>query len=323
VLLERARVRIERAGMTHDRTYTSVISYLAVIHRARGELPQALELVQLGGRIHEQNGRGGTRSRLLALNNECVILWDMGEITNSHAIRIRLKDRLATLEPRGTDFFNTNLAVSFTRLEQYDAARAALAGIAEHARERGDVLNEIGTRLRELALLQRMEAPREQIAVAFSALETLMNEPGRNIPNDQRFDFAEAAARRALADGDFVAAEALMAAARAEAESRDAKRYVFRALRMSAQIALLAGEPRRALELAHRGRGIAETFARGPDSSADVGELLFLEARAATALGARDSRALLQRAVRCFINAYGREHSQTRAAETALASVVS
>jgi len=322
-LLERARLRIESAGMTHDRTYTSVISYLAVIHRARGELPQALELVQLGGRIHEQNGRGGTRSRLLALNNEGVILWDMGEIKNSHAIRIRLKDRLATLEPRGTDSFNTNLAVSLIRLEQYDAARASLVAVAEHAHERGDVLNEIGAKLRELALLQRTEAPREQIAAAFTVLEALMNQPGRNIPNDQRFDFAEAAARRALADRDFVAAEALMTAARAEAESRDAKRFVFRSLRMSAQIGMLSGAPEGALEFARRGRAIAETFARSADSSADVGELLFLEGRAAAALKSQDSRALLQRAVRCFINGYGPEHSQTRAAQAALAGAVS
>jgi serine/threonine-protein kinase len=317
-LLERARARIEMAGMTHDRSYTSVISYLAVVHRALGDLPRALELVREGGRMHEQNGRGGTRSRLLALNNEAVILWDMGEIAGSHALRRNIEERMALIDPRGMEMFNTNLAGSLIRLEQYDAARAALAGAADKARARGDLVNEIGARLREVSLLQQTSAPLVELDAALARVGQLMADPARKIPNKERYDYQEALARREITGGQAAAALARMQASLAQSEGQGARRYLYRALWVSSEAALAAEDAASARRFARRGASIAREFARGDDSSADVGELLLLEARATEMLGDAGARTLYERALRCFTNGYGAQHPRTLAVRRTL-----
>ncbi|HEU4779918.1 MAG TPA: hypothetical protein VFS58_08565, partial [Steroidobacteraceae bacterium] len=317
-LLERAKLRIEQEDMTHDRVYTSVLSFIAVACRAKGNLARALELVRLGGAMHEKNGRGRTRSRLLALNNEAVILSDMGEARVAHESRKRLMRELSTLDPSGTQFFNTNYSASAARMREFDEARRALEGVAEGAQQRGDVLQEIGARLRMLHVQQRTGAPPAEIAATFAMLDALMKDPERRIPDDQRYDYAEAAARRDVAGGNLAAARVRIAGALEDMMRHDNPRYVHRAMRMSAELALEQGDAQAALQFAQRGLAVAQTFARSVDSSADVGELLFLEARAADALGLPRSQALYERALRCFQNGYGPEHPQTAAAQRAL-----
>jgi serine/threonine-protein kinase len=317
-LLERAKRIIEREGVTHERIYTTVISHMAVACRAMGNLGRALELVRLGGAIHEKNGRGRTRSRLLALNNEAVILFDMGEARASHEARQRLMNQVSTLDPSGTRFFNTNYAISATRMREFDAAQRALDGVAENARQRGDLLQEIDARLRMLTLQQRTGAPRADVDASFAMLDTLMSDPKRQYPDDQRYDYAEEAARREVSEGNFASARGRIAAALENMTQRGNPRYVHRALRMSAELALEDGDARAALDFARRGREVAQGLARAPDSSADVGELLFLEARAAETLGNTQSLELYERALRCFENGYGPQHPQTLAARQAL-----
>ncbi len=320
-LLARARARIESAGMTHDRSYTSVISYQAVVHRSLGELPRALELIREGGRIHEANGRGRTRSRMLAHNNEAVLLWDMGEIAASYALRQNIEQRMALIDPSGMEMFKANLASALLRLEQYDAAREALKGAAANARARGDLVNEITARLREISLSLQTSEPLPRIDAALAEVGKLMHDPARKLPNRERFDYEETQARRDIVAGAPQAAITRMQAAYSDAESKAARRYMHRALQISAEAALAMNDATAARDFAHRGGSIAREFARQDDSSADVGELAFLEARAAELQGDAAARDLYERALRCFLNGYGSSHPRTLAARRALEPV--
>lgn len=59
----------------------------------------------------------------------------------------------------------------------------------------------------------------------------------------------------------------------------------------------------------------AESVARGPDTSADVGEALLLLAKAEIAQGrAPEAQPLLERAARCLTNGLGADHAMTREA---------
>jgi tRNA A-37 threonylcarbamoyl transferase component Bud32 len=317
-LLLRARERIEREGETHDRSYTTILSYLAVAYRANGDLPRALEYVQLGGRIHEENGRGQTRSRLLALNNEAVILWYMGEIRANYAIRKRLMAQLATFDRKDHAFFNTNFVLSALRMRDFAVARQYLTGSIEHAQERGDVLLEIKARLSLLNFLQRTTAPRAQIAAQMAVLEPMLRQTTRHIPESDLQEFQLLRARLESSDGNYASARQQMTELLVAAEKKGDKRDVANALAWSAQVALDAGDAAAATDFAARGAGIAQSFARTLDSSADVGDLLLLQARAAAQLGKLETRALFERAIRCLSNGYGLDHEQTRAAHAAL-----
>jgi hypothetical protein len=67
---------------------------------------------------------------------------------------------------------------------------------------------------------------------------------------------------------------------------------------------------------------ISETVARGPDTSADVGEALLLLAKAKIELGAaQQARTLLERSVRCLTNGLNADHPLTREAQARLAKL--
>jgi hypothetical protein len=60
---------------------------------------------------------------------------------------------------------------------------------------------------------------------------------------------------------------------------------------------------------------VAEADARGPDTSADVGEALLLLAEAEAAQGrTTEAQPLLARAARCLTNGLGADHPLTREA---------
>lgn len=317
-LLHRARERIEREGETHDRSYTTILSYLAVAYRARGDLSRALDFVQLGGRIHEQNGRGGTRSRLLALNNEAVILWYMGEIRANYAVHQRLMAQLSTLDPNEQALFKTNYVQSAIRMRDFGVARQYLTDSIEQARRRGDVLLELKARLEQLNFLRRSGAPRPEIDSQIAALEPMFRQTQRRIPASDIQNFQILKALLDAADSNTAGGRARVAELLAGAEKSANKRNIARALSTSAEFAWHAGDFAAAFDYAARGAVIAQTFARSLDSSADVGELLLIQAQAGARLGNPDTRALFERAVRCFINGYGPDHPQTGAARAAL-----
>jgi hypothetical protein len=90
---------------------------------------------------------------------------------------------------------------------------------------------------------------------------------------------------------------------------------------LASRTALAVGDAPRAIEHARAALRIVEPVARGPDTSADVGDALFLLARALIAQHREaEARPLLVRAIRCLRNGYGTDHPTTREVESLLST---
>jgi tetratricopeptide (TPR) repeat protein len=86
-------------------------------------------------------------------------------------------------------------------------------------------------------------------------------------------------------------------------------------LDLAAGAALALGRSTEAERFARQALSVAEAVARGPDTSANVGEALLLLAKAEIAQGrATEAKALLERAARCLTNGLGADHDLTREA---------
>jgi hypothetical protein len=87
------------------------------------------------------------------------------------------------------------------------------------------------------------------------------------------------------------------------------------ALSLAARASLGSGRPADAERYARRLLGVTEAVARGPDSSADVGEALLLLAKAEIAQGrVTEAQPELERAVRSLTNGLGADQALTREA---------
>jgi hypothetical protein len=94
-------------------------------------------------------------------------------------------------------------------------------------------------------------------------------------------------------------------------------RSVYLASALASRTALAVGDSTRAIESARSALRVVEPIARGPDTSADVGEALLLLGRALIAHAQSvEARPVLERAVRCLRNGYGPDHPTTREAES-------
>lgn len=91
-------------------------------------------------------------------------------------------------------------------------------------------------------------------------------------------------------------------------------------LLIAAHVALAEHDAAAAERFAKEALAICEPIARGPDTSADVGEALlrFAQARLLSKAAASEIKPLLTRAVRCLTNGLAPDHSLTREARQAL-----
>jgi hypothetical protein len=102
------------------------------------------------------------------------------------------------------------------------------------------------------------------------------------------------------------------------------ERILSKGLIVAADIALQQGLAADAEKFASDALAISEGVARGPDTSADVGEALLLLAKARIALGTTEqARSMLERSVRCLTNGLNADHPLTREAQAALAKLPS
>lgn len=323
-LLQTAKARIEAAGATHRRTYTSVLSHLAVVFRARGDIPRAIELVRLGGSVHERNGRGQTRSRLIAMNNEAVLLSAIGEYLAGFAAHLRLQDRLSRLEPavRFSGNFAINYVRSAARMDDTARRKAAvlLPDILTAAEARGDNLVAIDARIQMLRSSQIEGGSAADVDRQIAALNTMLDKPGQQLAADYRIDFATELVRKDLRQNDIDSARKHIAPLLANLNNGVYDQGYRDALLLAARVSLHAQDYSRAIQEAEKALPMAEKVARGPDSSGLVGELLAIAGESRLRLGHRDeARAVLQRALLCLRNGYGADNERIAALRVLLA----
>ena len=313
-ILESARRLLEESGQTYRLAYTSVLSDLGGVYNDTRRLGQALAMAELVGATHEKYGRGGTNARLMALQNEAVVRFNMGEIkASTTAIEDVRKRRQAiqgdASEPLSMTITYADRLVRLGRLKEgLDLARTA----STRARTSGNTLwllyslRTMCIAYIELGQLSEAESMLQETAIAL----------GTGTPIDLRFLGALDRLRGLLAlkRGDAAAAlqsaNASIAAMGGGAKLKPTDERA--SLNLAARAALASGQPADAERYARQLLGVAEGVARGPETSADVGEALLLLAQAEIAQGrVTEAQPLLERAARCLTNGLGAEHALT------------
>jgi serine/threonine protein kinase len=316
-ILEGARRLLEQSGQTYRAAYTSVLNELGGIYNETRRLGQALAMAQLIGTTHEKYGRGGTTARLIALQNEAVVRFNMGEIQASMGtVEDVRKRRLAiqgdSSEPLSMTNTYADRLVRLGRLQEgLDVARTA----STRARSSGNTLWLVFA-LRTMCIayiglgqLSEAESTIEETAVALGNGSTI----------DRHFlgTLDRLRGLLELKRGDPAAAlRSANASLAALAGGENGKPLEERlSLDLAAGAALALGRSADAEHFSRQALDIAEAVARGPDTSADVGEALLLLAKADMAQGRiAEARPLLERAARCLTNGLGADHALTREA---------
>jgi eukaryotic-like serine/threonine-protein kinase len=312
-LLREAMTLLEAEGGTHRQTYLEALAELGALYQSRNQPKALLSTAKLLGSILDRNGRGASPARLVARQNEVAALYAMGEIDSAQKQQAVINERALQAASSGRDAFLINFATKLVRLARPDEALRDLDGVVQRARDSGNrtvltqALLTTGTALVDLA--RRDEAE--------TALNEVVSLTETGIGNKNARALAEAAlARLDIVHGDLTAARQHRDSALADAgyHTRAPERGLARVLLSASQIAMAEANAGAAEKFAREALAISEPIARGPDTSADVGEALLRTAEARLSARTRpeppptDIKSMLERATRCLTNGLGAEH---------------
>lgn len=317
--LVQARRLLEETGETYRAAYTSVLNDLGGIYNDTGRLPQALAMAELIGTTHERYGRGGTSARAIALHNEAVVLGGMGEI---RAELQRLDQATKLLEADYAEdalplSLVVNRAEALRRLGRADEARAEAGRAVERAKRLDDrrwlIMAQLVLFSTDLDTGKLTDAQQEiDAATAVYRQSGSASRKGR-IP--AMMDLASAQLALARGEPQIAERDALSVLGRSDPTDSRPVSEARSAYRTAAEAALLGGRPDAARKYIDQALALAERYARGSDSSADVGEVLVLSAKARLAQNpSEDVRPLLARAVRALTSGLGAQHPLVREA---------
>jgi tetratricopeptide (TPR) repeat protein len=320
-----ARAMLEAAGETRSILYNTVLSGLGSELTNDGRVSEALAISRQVVDNNERNGRGGTRQQLVAKQNVATILYRLGEVRESYELRRQIQDQLTKLSHGGEmrAVFVANAASCANRLARYDPALDLLPAAAVRAERDGD-LNMFRIISVEVARTRlRMGSPRAEVEASLDHLEAtrLGGEPPLDTVTRVLVDSlrAELDMREGKPQTADRRAEQLVRTLAELKFNRPRSHYL--ASSLASRTALAVGDAARAIEYASAALRLVEPIARGPDTSADVGDALLLLARALIAQHHdAEARPLLVRAVRCLRNGYGTDHPTTREAEALIST---
>jgi tetratricopeptide (TPR) repeat protein len=314
------RAMLEAAGETRSITYNTVLTGLGSELMDEGRVTEALAVSRQVLDNNALNGRGGTRQQLVAEQNVATILYRLGEVRESYDLRRQIRDQLAQLnhgeEVRAV--FLANAAGCANRLARYDPALDLLPAAAVRAEADGDLamFRYISTEVAQTRL--RMGSPRAEVEAPLDHLKAtrIRGEPALDTATQVLVDSIKS-------ELDLREGEPQRADRRAEQLVRTLAELKFTRPRsnyiaslLAARTALAVGDAPRAIDHARAALRIVEPIARGPDTSADVGDTLLLLARGLLSEHQdAEARPLLARALRCLRNGYGADHPTTREAE--------
>jgi eukaryotic-like serine/threonine-protein kinase len=305
--------------------YVQVLSELGELYLDTSRPAKALEVDLLSGRADDENGRGGTASRLVGRQNAAVALNSMGEIAASLAEREVINRKLVDTESPGQEplAYPMNYAMALNRMDRPTEAITAMRGALERARAEDNPLQLthalmiLGTS--NLQLGQYAEA-RSQLAEAKRLAES--GAGNRNINALITAHQAQLAA--AASDKSTAAALRNQALELAGYGSPKHQFGLARVLLISAELALAEGTPDQAEKWSKDSLTLNEALARRANSSADVGESLLRLGQAYVAQGrTAEAKPLLERAASCLSYGLSPTHSLTKEAESVLASLAS
>jgi len=321
-ILRRALHILETDDGTSRDIYLDALGQLGEIHLARNQPLEYLRISQRIGAIMERNGRGRTVEAMVAHQNVAVALNAMGESRAALAEREIIRQRVSEIESPGSEpvLYAVNYASVLQRMGRPIDALHALEGTLERARGTGNPLVLTQTLLVSgltFIALERWtdaEIPLQE-AVALAS---------RGIGNQNMGAQAESAlALLALGRGDMKSAHyhsehALTLGGYGIARR---ERGLAKVLMIASRVALAEHEIPNAERFARDALSIGEPVARGPYTSADVGEALLRLAQARKVSDAADIRALLERAVKSLTNGLASDHPLTAEARALLSKM--
>jgi eukaryotic-like serine/threonine-protein kinase len=321
--LKEAIAALEAEGSTHRPIYVRALVDLGGVYLRTQRPAAALEMAERTGSVHEANGRGDTTARNVSRQNAAVSLGAMGEFRAALDQQRAALQRTQEIEgpSAAPPFYAINYAGLLLRLGDPNGARAALSQVIPVTRASGNVtwlLNALRVESEALLRLGRL-ADAARVADEGEKLARTA-EPG------MRAQMAMVQAELALARNDVSEAQRRSAYALELAghKTPTPQRFLMRALLTAAATAMRAHAYAQAEAYARDALKLAETLARGAETSADVGESLLALARARMQQGApSDARPMLERAVRCLENGLSESHSLTDEARSRLESLQS
>lgn len=317
----RALALLKTAGETRSTSYNYVLAGLGVALLNEGQVAEALAIFKESVDAYVRNGRGGTRMALMAEQDVSSTLYRLGEVRESYASARRLYDKFAKLtsEEDTSAAFTVNIAGIANRLALNDPTQNLLPAEVARAEKEGD-LQFFRLASVELARLRlRLGAPREQIDAPLAYMENVHVAQKKEITPATRVLIETVRTELDLRDGQAQSASDRVKRLLQFLVDKDfhAPRPNYLARCSASKAALAMGDIAGAIAEARIALKLAEPMARGPDTSADVGEALFLLGRALNAQGRQgEALPLLQRALRCLRNGYGPDHPSTREIES-------
>ena len=315
--LQHARRLMESSGNAHRVSYTSILTDIGGIYMERDQFAAAVQMAELASATHERFGRGGTTGRVTTLQNRMIALASMGEIREALVQRVEIGKRLQVLESPGKEplYYPVNYAGLLVRIGKPEQALQELNGVLERARTSGNRFWLINALNSAAAAYLALHDP-DQVSAVLAENTQLLTTLQPDNP-ELRLRVARAEAQLDLERGDVAEArkqvESTLAAMNYPVQKPSRAGYFV--VLTAADVALVEGRNADAESLARGALGAAEAVARGPDTSADVGEALLRLGSAKLAMGqGAEAHSLFARAERCLTNGYGADHPATHKA---------
>jgi non-specific serine/threonine protein kinase/serine/threonine-protein kinase len=316
-VLQRARGLLESGNATRGLPYTATLTDIGSLHFRAGEIKESLEITRLTRDAMERNGRGGTLGMVVTIGNLGQVYYRLGEVRQAEELgrqaldRMRMIERDQPLAPAQSVAY----AITLIRLDRATEAEGLLAAARAEAQTGGNqamvpyAAFHLGRAL--LALGRHAESDQEfQVAATSWAQDPVAH-------RDRLADLERSRAELELARGLTSQARSRITALLASMEypERRVGPVLPATLRSAARIELAGGSPAAAESYAQAAVELAQTVARDPEQSADVGEallLLGLAQRASDNLAA--ARQSFERATVSLTNGLGADHRLTREA---------
>jgi hypothetical protein len=304
---------IKRAGTPDRASYGKVLTSLAWVYAQGNKPAAAIEAILESARIEAELGLTDTTEHLHNMQSLAALRMQVGEVGPAAADceRIRQLSRKFYTAQDIEPMIIYNGAAALLRMERPKEALATLAGQVERLRDAGNpamLLRLLHTQAwthiqlhewtaAEGALAEMQPLLEQGVATAaFHSVLTLLP--------------ADVAMGRKDATATHEHVEKALSMSGYRRGVRD--RAVAHVLMAASRLALAQGQPATAERYARDALGINEAIARGPDSSADVGEALLMLAKSRSSSAARtELEDILERAVRCLNNGLHPQHRLT------------
>jgi serine/threonine-protein kinase len=312
-LVREAAGILERGGMPDRAFYAKVLSSLTWVYAQGNNPAAAIEATLESARIEAELGVTDTTEHLQNMQNLAALRMQVGEIGPAAADceRIRQLSRKFYTAQDIQPMLIYNSASASLRMERPKDALAILTGQVERLRHAGD----------PAMLLRLLHAQawthiqlREWTAaeVALAEMQPLLEQGVASTAFHSVLELLHADVAIGRQDATATREHVKKALSMSGYERGVRDRAVAHVLMAASRLALAQGQPAAAERYARDALSINEAIARGPDSSADVGEALLMLAKSKSGSATRaELQDILERALRCLNNALNPQHRLT------------